>query len=133
MDVDSSLMGRLIEIGLLCTQYRPNHRPTMEEVVDMLHTGTSHTIPKGSGMMYTIFKDAMWFLSDKDYEVSAEWNKENDKSLMCILKCFEEVSVLRVNYNKSKLYGIGVNDGELSDMALRMGCGVGEFPFTYLG
>nr|GEW71488.1 serine-threonine/tyrosine-protein kinase catalytic domain-containing protein [Tanacetum cinerariifolium] len=71
MDVDSSLMGRLFEIGLLCTQYRPNHRPTMEEVVDMLHTGYSHTIPKGSGMMYTIFKDAMWFLSDKDYEVSA--------------------------------------------------------------
>ncbi|GKB96588.1 reverse transcriptase domain, reverse transcriptase zinc-binding domain protein [Tanacetum coccineum] len=37
-----------------------------------------------------------------------EWNKENVKSLMCILRCFEEVSGLRVNYNKSKLYGIGV-------------------------
>ncbi|GJV09272.1 cytokinin dehydrogenase 3-like protein [Tanacetum coccineum] len=29
-----------------------------------------------------------------------EWNKENAKSLMCILKCFEEVSGIRVNYNK---------------------------------
>ncbi|GJX06281.1 putative RNA-directed DNA polymerase, eukaryota, reverse transcriptase zinc-binding domain protein, partial [Tanacetum coccineum] len=62
-----------------------------------------------------------------------EWNKENAKALMCILKCFEEVSGLRVNYNKSKLYGVGVNDVDLRDMARWMGCGVGEFPFMYLG
>ncbi|GKB75813.1 reverse transcriptase domain, reverse transcriptase zinc-binding domain protein [Tanacetum coccineum] len=62
-----------------------------------------------------------------------EWNKENAKSLMCILKCFEEVSGLRVNYNKSKLYGIGVNETKMSDMARWMGYGIGEFPFTYLG
>ncbi|GJX37033.1 reverse transcriptase domain, reverse transcriptase zinc-binding domain protein [Tanacetum coccineum] len=62
-----------------------------------------------------------------------EWNKENAKSLMCILKCFEEVSGLCVNYCKSKLYGIEVNEGEVREMAAWMGCGVGEFPFTYLG
>nr|GEX79581.1 reverse transcriptase domain, reverse transcriptase zinc-binding domain protein [Tanacetum cinerariifolium] len=62
-----------------------------------------------------------------------EWNDENAKSLMCILKCFEEVSGLRVNYNKSKLYGIGVSEGELTYMINWMGCGVGEFPFTYMG
>ncbi|GJR76960.1 putative RNA-directed DNA polymerase [Tanacetum coccineum] len=62
-----------------------------------------------------------------------EWNKENAKALMCILKCFEEVSELRVKYNKSKLYGVGVNDLELGEMARWMGCGVGDFPFTYLG
>ncbi|GJW95236.1 reverse transcriptase domain, reverse transcriptase zinc-binding domain protein [Tanacetum coccineum] len=32
-----------------------------------------------------------------------EWNKENARSFMCILKCFEEVSRLRVNYNKRVL------------------------------
>ncbi|GJX34178.1 sodium/calcium exchanger NCL2-like protein [Tanacetum coccineum] len=37
-----------------------------------------------------------------------QWSKENARSLMCILKCFEEVSELRVNYNKSKLYGWGL-------------------------
>ncbi|GJZ19751.1 ribonuclease H-like domain-containing protein [Tanacetum coccineum] len=52
---------------------------------------------------------------------------------MCIPKCFEEVFGLRVNYNKSKLYGVGVNEREVMDMASWMGCGVGEFPFTYLG
>ncbi|GKC61706.1 hypothetical protein Tco_1089304 [Tanacetum coccineum] len=62
-----------------------------------------------------------------------EWNKENSKSLLCILKCFEEVSGLKVNYNKSKIYGVGVNDGDMAEMARWMGCGIGEFPFTYLG
>ncbi|GKA99078.1 reverse transcriptase domain, reverse transcriptase zinc-binding domain protein [Tanacetum coccineum] len=47
--------------------------------------------------------------------------------------CFEEVSGLKVNYNKSKLYGIGVNEREMSEMVRWMGCGIGEFPFTYLG
>ncbi|GJW93869.1 hypothetical protein Tco_0173541 [Tanacetum coccineum] len=62
-----------------------------------------------------------------------EWNKANAKSLMCILKCFEEVSGLRVNYNKSKIYGIGVNEDDILDMARWMGCDVGEFSFAYLG
>ncbi|GJW74053.1 hypothetical protein Tco_0133423 [Tanacetum coccineum] len=62
-----------------------------------------------------------------------EWNKENAKSLMCLLKCFEKVSGLKVNYNKSKLYGIGVNEREMLEMARWMGCGIGEFLFTYLG
>ncbi|GJW93557.1 hypothetical protein Tco_0173229 [Tanacetum coccineum] len=29
-----------------------------------------------------------------------EWSKENAKALMCVLKCFEEVSGLRVNWNR---------------------------------
>ncbi|GKD67130.1 putative RNA-directed DNA polymerase, partial [Tanacetum coccineum] len=62
-----------------------------------------------------------------------EWNKENAKTLMCILKCFEEVSGLKVNYNKSKVYGIGVTERELSDTASWIGCGIGDFPFTYSG
>ncbi|GJX49578.1 calmodulin-binding receptor-like cytoplasmic kinase 3 [Tanacetum coccineum] len=32
-----------------------------------------------------------------------------------------------------KLYGVGVTGGEIVEMARWMGCGVGEFPFTYLG
>nr|GEX46885.1 protein kinase-like domain, beta-lactamase/transpeptidase-like protein [Tanacetum cinerariifolium] len=62
-----------------------------------------------------------------------EWNKENAKSLICILKCFEEVSSLKVNYNKSKIYDIGVNEGDITDMARWTGCCIREFPFTYLG
>nr|GEW69823.1 putative ribonuclease H protein At1g65750 family [Tanacetum cinerariifolium] len=62
-----------------------------------------------------------------------EWNLENAKALMCILKCFEEVTGLKVNYNKIRIYGVGVNDVELGDIAKWMRCGVGVFPFTYFG
>nr|GEW71103.1 reverse transcriptase domain, reverse transcriptase zinc-binding domain protein [Tanacetum cinerariifolium] len=62
-----------------------------------------------------------------------EWSKENAKSLMCILKWFEEVSGLRVNYNKGKIYGIGVSKGEMADVTTWMGCDIEEFSFTYLG
>ncbi|GKD74139.1 hypothetical protein Tco_1332421 [Tanacetum coccineum] len=51
----------------------------------------------------------------------------------CLEKWVRQVSGLRVNYNKSKLYRVGVSDAELSDMARWMKCGMGEIPFTYLG
>ncbi|KAK9060561.1 hypothetical protein SSX86_021266 [Deinandra increscens subsp. villosa] len=44
IDVDSSSMTSFIEIGLLCLQ-REEHRPTMEEVVGMLLSWSSPTIP----------------------------------------------------------------------------------------
>ncbi|GKC96258.1 reverse transcriptase domain, reverse transcriptase zinc-binding domain protein [Tanacetum coccineum] len=62
-----------------------------------------------------------------------EWSKENTKALMCILKCFEEVSGLKVNYNNSKLFSIGVSVSDIEEMARWMSCSMGEFPFTYLG
>ncbi|GKE67742.1 hypothetical protein Tco_1521903 [Tanacetum coccineum] len=62
-----------------------------------------------------------------------EWSKENAKALMCILKCFEEVSGLKVIYNKSKLYSISVSASDSEVMARWMSCSMGEFPFTYLG
>ena len=62
-----------------------------------------------------------------------EWSKDNAMSLMCILKCFEEVSGLRVNFNKSRVYGVGVNESEIDEMARWIRCSRGEFPFIYLG
>nr|GEX99994.1 transposon TX1 uncharacterized [Tanacetum cinerariifolium] len=62
-----------------------------------------------------------------------EWDKENAKMLMCILKCFEKVYGLQVNCNKRKIYGIGVNEEEMREMESWMGCGVVQFLFTYLG
>ncbi|GJS19725.1 reverse transcriptase domain, reverse transcriptase zinc-binding domain protein [Tanacetum coccineum] len=44
-----------------------------------------------------------------------EWSKENARSLMCILKCFKKCPGFG-NYNKSKLYGVGVNDVEIGEM-----------------
>ncbi|XP_071689299.1 uncharacterized protein [Rutidosis leptorrhynchoides] len=51
---------------------------------------------------------------------------------MKLLKSFEIVSGLKVNFHKSCLYGIGVDNVEVSAMADRIGCKVGNFPFVYL-
>ena len=37
-----------------------------------------------------------------------EWSQNNIKSLVAILECFHKVSGLKINYNKSKLFGVGV-------------------------
>ena len=63
----------------------------------------------------------------------SERNKRNTINLMCIMKGFEKVSGLKVNLNKSKVYGVGVSRSEVEDMARCMGCSMGELLLTYLG
>ncbi|GJT46173.1 RNA-directed DNA polymerase, eukaryota, reverse transcriptase zinc-binding domain protein [Tanacetum coccineum] len=50
-----------------------------------------------------------------------------------IFNGFEKAAGLKVNLNKSRVYGIGVNREAVEDMAKRMRCSVGELPITYLG
>ncbi|GJY39956.1 reverse transcriptase domain, reverse transcriptase zinc-binding domain protein [Tanacetum coccineum] len=45
----------------------------------------------------------------------------------------EEVAGLKINLRKSKLYGVGVESNDLNRVARYMRCGIGEFPFLYLG
>ncbi|GJX54167.1 hypothetical protein Tco_0282536 [Tanacetum coccineum] len=52
---------------------------------------------------------------------------------MNVLKCFKEVAGLKINLHKSKIYGVGVERGELDTMAYFIRCSVGEVSFTYLG
>ncbi|XP_071695652.1 uncharacterized protein [Rutidosis leptorrhynchoides] len=61
------------------------------------------------------------------------WNRENAHSLQNLLKCFELVSGLKVNFHKSFLYGIGVGENSIRNMAQGLNCQVGALPFTYLG
>ncbi|GJZ43746.1 hypothetical protein Tco_0591001, partial [Tanacetum coccineum] len=52
---------------------------------------------------------------------------------MRILECLQQASDLKINSNKSKVYGIGVSNVEVFFIANRMGCSPGRMPFTYLG
>ncbi|KAJ0577283.1 putative RNA-directed DNA polymerase [Helianthus annuus] len=61
------------------------------------------------------------------------WSDENFRILNRILRCFQMASGLKVNLFKSKVYGVGVNDEEVEDLANILGCRKGEFPFIYLG
>ncbi|GKB29832.1 putative RNA-directed DNA polymerase, eukaryota, reverse transcriptase zinc-binding domain protein [Tanacetum coccineum] len=61
------------------------------------------------------------------------WSRTNAKNLSRILTCFHLAPCLKVNFNKSKLYGVGVTNSELSSMASMIGCLASQFPCIYLG
>lgn len=56
------------------------------------------------------------------------WDKGNIKNLSRILKCFEISPELKVNFQKSRLFGICTFETELQDMAKILGCLKSCFP-----
>ncbi|GJS34885.1 putative RNA-directed DNA polymerase [Tanacetum coccineum] len=61
------------------------------------------------------------------------WSYSNAKNLSRILTCFHLASGLKVNFNKSKLYGVGVTNDESSSLASTIGCLASQLPCVYLG
>lgn len=64
---------------------------------------------------------------------AGNWDMGSIKNLSRILKCFEISSDLKVNYHKSRLFGIRTSDSKLHDMAQIIGCLKSSFPFSYIG
>ncbi|XP_071709331.1 uncharacterized protein [Rutidosis leptorrhynchoides] len=62
-----------------------------------------------------------------------EYVRENLKSLLHLLKCFELASGLKINMRKSNLLGVGIPNDEVKVLADDIGCDMGSFPFKYLG
>ncbi|GKE02304.1 RNA-directed DNA polymerase, eukaryota [Tanacetum coccineum] len=62
-----------------------------------------------------------------------KWNDSNIKIVASVLKCFQLVSRLKINLQKSKLLGIGVNSNEVERAASTVGCSTFTSPFKYLG
>ena len=62
-----------------------------------------------------------------------EWSKQNIKNLSRILHCFHVALGLRVNFNKSRVFGISVDTQEVTNWARPLGCEPSSLPFTYLG
>lgn len=62
-----------------------------------------------------------------------EWSDYNAVSLKRFLRCLSLVSGLKVNHNKCKVFGVGVDNQETIRMANFLRCDVGVFPFHYLG
>lgn len=57
----------------------------------------------------------------------------NVKVLKCILRNFELVSGLRVNFHKSGITGVKVSQGSLDHAASILNCKVRSIPFKFLG
>ncbi|MFS7930782.1 putative RNA-directed DNA polymerase [Helianthus anomalus] len=62
-----------------------------------------------------------------------EWSTSNINNLRRILRCFYLASGLKVNLAKCSIYGIGVGDQEIQQMASYLRCKKGTFPFIHLG
>lgn len=61
------------------------------------------------------------------------WESTNFTNLARILRCFHAASGLKVNFHKSKVYGVGTSVGEIVSCAHILGCEAGSFIFKYLG
>ncbi|KAI3761869.1 hypothetical protein L1987_52291 [Smallanthus sonchifolius] len=68
-----------------------------------------------------------------DAIVVGEWSKIEVVNIVRILRCFHLCSGLKINIEKSNLFGIGVGGEEVGDMAREVGCNSDSLPFKYLG
>ena len=50
-----------------------------------------------------------------------------------LLYCFEWMSGLKINYYKSEVFVVGVNQEDAQSVANKLDCNLGKFPLTYLG
>ena len=62
-----------------------------------------------------------------------EGNWDNLWTIKTILRSFEIVSGLKVNFYKSKLYGINIEDSFLRASSSFLHCAVESIPFRFLG
>ena len=68
-----------------------------------------------------------------DTLVFCEANREELVNVKRLLRCFEIVSGLRINFKKISLSGVGVKEVELKDFAAIINCRVQSLPIKYLG
>ncbi|GJY18325.1 putative RNA-directed DNA polymerase, eukaryota, reverse transcriptase zinc-binding domain protein [Tanacetum coccineum] len=68
-----------------------------------------------------------------DALIIGQWTLANAKNLSRILTCFHLASGLKMNFNKSKLFGIGVSNYDLNSVASSIGCQPSHLPCIYLG
>ncbi|XP_076955323.1 uncharacterized protein LOC143630121 [Bidens hawaiensis] len=62
-----------------------------------------------------------------------EWTKRNVENVNRLLRWFHLCSGLKINFNKSSLFGCNVNATEIDEMASVFGCKPGKLPFSHLG
>jgi exonuclease III len=57
----------------------------------------------------------------------------NVRTIRAVLLLLEDVSGLKVNFNKSMLTGVNISSSWLTEAAAVLNCKTGSFPFVYLG
>ncbi|XP_071719048.1 uncharacterized protein [Rutidosis leptorrhynchoides] len=73
------------------------------------------------------------FMFADDVAFISEWCPQDLEHMLLILDNFFLESGLKLNVNKSSLFGVGVTEDQLIGLANRVGCLSGVLPFTFLG
>ncbi|GKB55750.1 putative RNA-directed DNA polymerase, eukaryota, reverse transcriptase zinc-binding domain protein [Tanacetum coccineum] len=68
-----------------------------------------------------------------DVIITTAWNTRDLEYIIRVLHVFYLASGLKINIHKSNIYGIGVKEDEVYNMASNVGCIAGNIPFNYLG
>lgn len=62
-----------------------------------------------------------------------QYSKEDIINLKFILFCYEEMSVMRINYSKSEIFTVGLSEELGQEVANAFNCKLSNFPMKYLG
>ncbi|KAJ9543652.1 LOW QUALITY PROTEIN: hypothetical protein OSB04_023359 [Centaurea solstitialis] len=68
-----------------------------------------------------------------DAIIMGEWEPENAKNLLMVLKCFELCSGLKISLEKRSLLGVSVKSEDVNRVARWLNCKVESTSFKYLG
>jgi hypothetical protein len=86
------------------------------------------------GLAYHLIEGGISHLQYADDTVLLlDYDEDSFAAVKFVLYCFEAMSGLKINYQKSEVFGICVGSEELRRVANIFNCNVGEFPMTYLG
>ncbi|KAJ0816203.1 putative RNA-directed DNA polymerase [Helianthus annuus] len=104
MEIISLLMNRACQTGLFKGCNLPNNGPIISHLC---------------------YADDVIFIG--------EWSNQNILAINRLLRWLYLVSGLKVNRQKSKLFGIGASEAEVVELASLARCDIGSLPFSYLG
>lgn len=99
-------------------------RMLMKAATESLITGLLSEVCEGGIISLQYANNTLLFLqNDLDKARNLKW----------LLVCFEQLSGLKINYDKSDLIAIGLDEERENDMAEIFCCKTDQLPFNYLG
>jgi hypothetical protein len=110
----SPLLFNLVADGLAAILQKAAERGVLEGVTpNLVNGGLTH-------LQYA--DDTVLFIQNSD---------SNIINLKFLLFCFEEMSGMKINYHKSEVFTLGIEEGEAARIANNLNCKVGKFPMKY--
>lgn len=105
-------------------------------VADALSAMLSRACSAGviKGLVPHLFEGDLTHLQYADDTVlMLQYDPSNLRNIRMILSCYEAMSGMKINYEKSKIFSVGLSALEQNFAAKALGCKIGEFPMEYLG